>query len=93
MAGRGGVEHDDALARRVDGPRERAEHGDLLGARRAQVLFEQRAAFLVEAGRGGEHLLGVAGGLDRRVDALDEQRRRRCGVGERVGDVRGGVGR
>jgi len=34
-AGRGGVEHHEALLRGVDGPRERAEHGDLLGARGA----------------------------------------------------------
>ena len=74
VAGRGGVEHDDALARGVDRPGEGAEHGDLLGARGAQVLFQQRAALLVKAGGGREHLLGVAGGFDRGVDALDDQR-------------------
>ena len=35
----------------VDRARECAEHGDLLGARGAQVLFQQRAALVVEAGR------------------------------------------
>ena len=50
------------------------------------------AAFLVKPGRSGEHLVGVAGGLDCRVDALDQQAVRR-GLGERVGEVRGRVGR
>ena len=92
VAGGCGVEHDDPLACRVDRARERAEHGDLLGAWRAQVFFEQRAALLVEADRGREHLFGVAGRFDCGVDALHQQAVWR-GIGQRVGDVSGGVGR
>ena len=77
----------------VDGCGERAEHGDLLGARRAQVLLEQGAALGVEVVAGGrEHLGGVR---------ARSRRPGRCGstvsagarvVGEGVGDVRGRVG-
>ena len=57
MAGRGGVEDDEAVLGLGDGAGEGAEDGDLLGAGRAQVLFEQGARLGVEAGAGGcEHL-------------------------------------
>ena len=75
-----------------DGPREGAEHRDLLGARRAQVLFEQRAASrvqCVDAGR--EHLVpcrpavSAAGSIRLTV-------RPRSVAAERRSDVRGRIG-
>ena len=73
VAGRGGVEHHDPIPGGVDRPRERAEHRDLLGARRPQILLQQRAALVIQPGRAGEHLGGVTGGLHGRVDPLDQQ--------------------
>jgi hypothetical protein len=65
----GGVEHHEPVLAARDDVGERAEYGDLLGAWRAEVLFEQRAALGVEVGAGRrEHLLGVGaclfGGID-----------------------------
>ena len=91
MAGGGCVEHDDALSCGVDRTCERSEYCDLLGARRAQILFEKGAAFLVEPGRGVHDLRGVVGGLDSRIDALDDEPVKLL-RGKCVGDVRRWVG-
>ena len=65
--------------RLIDGAGEGAEHGDLLGARRAEVLGEQRETFLVEAPGVGEDFGAVAGGLGGGVDPLDPQAGRASG--------------
>ena len=49
--------------------REGAEDGDLLGARRPEILLEQRPALLVELWADGrKHLVRVGPGLGRRID-------------------------
>ena len=56
VARRRGIEHDDRVLCRVDCASEGAEHRDLLGARRPQVLFQQRTTVLVELPGAGQHL-------------------------------------
>ena len=51
VAGRRGVDDDEALLALLDDAREGAEDRDLLGAGRAQVLLEQRATGRVEIRR------------------------------------------
>ncbi|MDZ7675680.1 MAG: hypothetical protein U5K30_11510 [Acidimicrobiales bacterium] len=74
----------------ADGGGEGPEHGDLRGARRAQVLLEHGEATGVEPGAGiGQHLARVGGGGGVRVDPLDDQcSGQRFVAGERAG--RGG---
>lgn len=57
----GVVEDHEAISALGDGVGERAEHGDLLGARRAQVLLEHRERGRLEAGAGGREHVGAVG--------------------------------
>ena len=50
MPGGRGVEHDEGAARFADDARERVEHRDPFGARRAQVLQKQGSLLCVETG-------------------------------------------
>ncbi len=67
------------------------EHGDLFGARRAEILFEQRATFRVQiATFARHHALGVRLRLRGRIDAadlevIDDARDRLCDVRRRIG--------
>jgi hypothetical protein len=72
VAGGRGIEHHKTGCAGTDDAGEGAEHRDLLGAGRAQVLFEQGAAFDVE-GRAllAHDLRDVGGGFGGGVDAAD----------------------
>ena len=91
MAGRRRVDDDELILTLRDGVGEGAKDRDLLGARRAQVFFEQRAALRVEPLAGGrEDFLGVASRFGGRIDTRDAQRRgplprRRVHVRGRIG--------
>ncbi len=74
VAGRRGIHHDEFLARFADDARESLEDGDFLGAGRAQIFFQQRAALGVELRAFGlQNMLPVALGFGVRVDAADGQ--------------------
>jgi hypothetical protein len=91
VAGGRGVEHDEAFRALADFAGKGAEHGDFLGAGRAQVFFEQGAA-------GGVHLsalicqdLGcVGGGFGSGIDLAEREAVQP--PSERLRDVRGGIG-
>ena len=73
---RRGVQDHERAARLRDDAREGVEHGDLLGAGRAQVLPQQRAPFLVQMGAArGHDLVDVSFRLRLRIDAVDAQAR------------------
>ena len=61
VPGRGGVDHDVLGAAEAEEPAERAEHGDLGGARRAQILDSQSRCSA--SSRAAQLLGGVARGL------------------------------
>ncbi len=95
VPGRCGVDDDECVSRFADDAGERLElqleHRDFLGAGRAKLFGEHRAALLVEHGAlGGQHMIAVGAGRFDRVDARHPQVFR-CSV-ERVGEVAGGVG-
>ena len=94
VPGRRRVDHHEAVLALAHRLGEGAEHGDLLGAGAAQILLQKRAALRVEpAARRRQHLLGVALGLELRVDARHAQARRALPqLARRLLDVRGGIG-
>ena len=92
VAGRRGVHHHEFLARLADDARESLKDGDFLGAGRAQIFFEQRAALRVELrALRRQHLLTVALGFGVRVDAAHRQIFQRAM--QRFGEMRGRIGR
>ena len=91
VAGGRGVHHHKLAPRLADDPGEGLEDGDLLGAGRTQVFFQQRPALGVELGALGiEHMLAVARRLGGRVDAADGELIERAF--QRLGQVGGRVG-
>ncbi len=78
VTGRRGVEHDETVLPLRDRARERAEHRDLLGAGRAQILGEHGAPLLVQLFADRPHDLGAVGfRFPFGVDASHLQLRRR----------------
>ena len=91
MAGRRGVEHHEAVLRLTDGAGERLEDGDLLGARRVQILLQHGHGVRGKPVAGsGQDLGGVGGGLGDRVDPGDDHPLDRPVEGS--GEVGGRVG-
>ena len=92
MTGGGGVHHDELLACFADRARKSLEHGDFLGAGRAQIFFQQCASCRVElCALGGEYMLAVTLGLQLRIDPAHRQIVER--TIERVGQMSGRVRR
>jgi hypothetical protein len=95
MAGRRRVDDDELVFTMRDGVGEGAKDCNLFGARRAQILLEQRATLRVEPLAGCcQYFLGVVSRLGSRIDTRDVQRyrpfsgrgvdvRRRVGRGQR----------